>query len=392
MNRRDFIAVGASAALAMSARSYARVLGANDRVALGVIGLGRRGTAVSNAFAKDQRTDFVALSDVYGEQTKHFRATVLKDRTQPPAFVNYHELLGRKDVDAVLIATPDHLHTSIAQAAIVARKHIYMEKPTFHQWEEREVLQRANAGDKVVLQCGMQQRSGAHYIRAKQEFFDNGKLGHVVFARAVWHNFTWQTRHIVNEPKPADLDWDLFLGPAPKVPYRTDRYSSWRYFPDYGHGLLADILTHWVDVAQWMLNDPHPQKASALGGIYQLNDGRENPDSVSSILQYKDWNLNFESSVLPLRDSRPSVLFEGTQGSLNISRNGFEFSPNSGDPVKYEAEDSLDKAHTANFLDAVTQRKPLTAPLAAGIEATLPVQMALKSYWSRRTVSASELV
>lgn len=390
MNRREFLYAG-SAAVGMSAHSYARVLGANDRVGLGVIGLGRRGTQVSSALAKDSRVNFVAISDVYEAQTKNFRQRVIKDRQQPPEFVNYKNLLAREDVDAVLITTPDHLHVTIAKDAIAANKHLYLEKPTFHKWEERKQLVDAKAGSKVVLQCGMQQRSGAHYMQAKQDFFATGKLGDVVFARAVWHNFSWQARHIVNVPKPPDLNWDLFLGPAPKVPYRTDRYSSWRCFPDYGHGLLADILTHWVDVAQWMLDDPHPLTACALGGIYRLNDGRENPDSISALLQYKDWNLNFESSVLPIHNDKPSVFFEGTEGSLNITRSGFVYTPNKGEPVTVKAQGSLEEAHTANFLDAVTQGKPLNAPLQAGVEATLPVQMALRSYWAHKVVSASEL-
>lgn len=392
MNRREFLAAGTATALTMSARSYARVPGANSRMGLGVIGLGRRGSAVAAAFTRDPRVDIVAISDVYGVQTEHFRKTVLNTRTQPPAFVNHHELLAHKDVDSVLISTPDHLHVTMAKDAITAKKNLYMEKPTFHKWEERTELERAKAASNVVLQCGMQQRSGAHYMRAKQEFVGGGKLGKVVLVRGVWHNFPWQDRHIANEPKPADLNWDLFLGPAPKVPYRTDRYSSWRYFPDYGHGLLADIMTHWVDVAQWLMDDAHPLSAASVGGIYDVQDGRENPDTVSATLGYRNWNFNFESTVLPVHNKRTSVLFEGSEGTLDISRNGFVFTPNSGQPVTVQAEDRLDQAHTGNFVDAVLDGKPVNAPLNAGVEATLPVQMALRSYWTRKMVTSSEMV
>ena len=395
MNRREFLqtgaAFGAISSSGMTARSYAAVLGANDRVSLGVIGLGRRGLIVSNGFAQDPRVRFVALCDVYGEQTKNFQAKMQAHLSQPALSVRYQDLLARKDVDAVFVATPDHLHVMIGSDALAAGKHVYLEKPTVHHWKDRVRLQQAVQRSGKLLQCGTQQRSGAHYAQAKREFFDAGKLGKVVLVRAVWHNFPWQRRDIPSLPKPVDLDWDLFLGPAPKVPFEYDRYTSWRSFPDYGAGVLADILTHWVDVAQWMLNDAHPMSASALGGIYKLHGYFQNPDTVSAIVQYKDWNLNFESSVLSLRDENPSVFFEGTSGTLNITRAGYTFTPNEGEPVVFKSSQDLEVAHTRNFLDAIITGTPVSAPLSAGLDATLPVQMCLASYWSHKTVNPNEI-
>ncbi len=391
MNRREFVYSGTAATAVLSARSYARILGANGRVGLGVIGLGRRGTIVSRAFLEDPRVQIVAVCDVYDEQTSKFLSLLLSNAPRPHISVAYPELLARKDVDAVLISTPDHLHVTIAKAALEAGKDVYLEKPTLHQWDERAALLDCAAKHERVLQCGMQQRSGAHYIRAKQEIFGGQKLGKVVFARAVWHDFPWQCRRIVNQPKPPGLDWELFLGPAPKVPYETIRYSSWRYFPDYGKGLLADIMTHWVDVAQWMLDDAHPVSAAALGGIYQLHDGRINPDTVSAIVQYDGWNLNFESSVLPIRNDHPSVFFEGTEGTLDLARDGYTLTPNKGDATRVDSTENLERAHTRNFLDAVTMGSKVNAPVQAGIEASRPVQMALRSYWSHRMVLEKEL-
>jgi predicted dehydrogenase len=207
----------------------------------------------------------------------------------------------------------------------------------------------------------------------------------------VWHNFPWQCRKIVNEPKPEGLHWELFEGPAPHVPYETIRYSSWRYFPEYGNGLLADIMTHWVDVAQWMLDDAQPVRASAMGGIYRLHDGRVNPDTVSAVVQYDKWNFNFESSVLPILNDNPSVFFEGTEGTLDLSRSGYVFTPNKGAPVRVDATVGLERSHTKNFLDAILLGTPVSAPLKAGIEASLPVQLALRAYRTNKTVSSSEL-
>lgn len=392
MNRREFLYTGTATAAALSARSYGRVLGANDRVGLGVIGLGRRGTIVTGeGFLKDPRVQVVAVCDVYDAQTSKFVSRLLGN-SPPASFIAYEKLLARKDVDAVLISAPDHQHVTIATAALEAGKDIYLEKPTLHHWDERTALLAAAAKYKQVVQCGMQQRSGAHYMRAKQEIFAEKKLGNVVFARGVWHNFPWQTRHIINQPKPAGLDWVLFEGPAPHVPYETIRYTSWRYFPDYGNGLLADIMTHWVDVAQWMLDDPDPTNAVALGGIYQLHDGRVNPDTVSAIVQYDNWNFNFESSVLPIRNNDPSVFFEGTEGTLDLARDGYVFTPNHGAPVRVTSTESLERAHTKNFLDAVITGTKVNASVEAGIDASVPVQMALRSYWSHKIVSRKELV
>ncbi len=387
MNRREFLYTGAAAAVAarsMDARSYAAIPGANDRVGLGVIGLGRRATDVCRSFALDPRVEFRALCDIYDKQASEFQDRFKDHVANAELSVEFQKLLDRKDVDAVYVATPDHLHVEIATAVLGANKNLYLEKPTLHRWYEKDALKKAAASSKGILQCGMQQRSGSHYMQARQEYFDAGKLGHVVFARCVWHNFPWQRRDIPDEPKPAGLRWDLFLGPAPKVPFELSRYSSWRSYHDYGNGLLADILTHWADVAQWMLNDSKPGSAAALGGDFQLRSDLTNPDTVSAVVRYKDWNMNFESTVLSVRNPHPSVYFEGTEGNLDITREGYVFTPSNGEPVEVKATQRLENAHAGNFIDAIVKGDKVNAPLSAGLEASIPVMMALDSYWSHK--------
>lgn len=395
MNRREFLYVGAAGAAVASrrwsARSYDSILGANDRVGLGVIGLGRRATAVCAGFVQDPRVRIRALADVYDKQAAAFQGRFKDHVAHATVSVEYQKWLDKRDVDAVLIATPDHLHVTIAKDTLGADKHTYLEKPTLHRWSERATLVKAAANSKAVLQCGMQQRSGEHYMQVKQELFDTGKLGKVVFVRAVWSNFPWQRRIVPSQPKPPGLNWDLFLGPAPRVPYETARYSSWRSYHDYGNGLLADILTHWADVAQWMLDDDQPAGAAALGGDFQLHDDRDNPDTVSAIVRYKDWNLNFESSVLPIRDDHPTVFFEGTEASLSLAREGYTFTPNEGEPSRFNSTQNLELAHTANFIDAIVKGGKVNAPLAAGLAASVPVQMALESYWSHKISTLGDL-
>ena len=393
MNRRNFLYSGAAlTATGITAKSYAAIAGANDKIHLGVIGTGRRASAVFHeGVSHEPRVKTIALADVYSKQIEDFSGHFSSLLSAPQHYVDYRDLLANKDVDSVYIATPDHLHVDIALNAIKADKNIYLEKPTAHRWHEIHTLEHAVASSKRVFQCGMQQRSGWHYAKAKAEYFDTKKLGDVIFVRATWNNFPWQRRDLPQLPKPADLRWDLFLGSAPKVAWEWSRYTSWRGYHDYGNGVLADIMTHWVDVAQWLMNDAQPMKASALGGDYVLHDDRTNPDTVSAIVQYKNWNFNFESTVLPVESGVPGVTFEGTDGSLFITREGYDYKPNKGDAVHVDNKQPLEALHMKAFVDSVLLGNKPTAPIAAGVEATVPVEMALRSYWDKKTISRADL-
>jgi predicted dehydrogenase len=382
MNRRQFFG---SAALA--AASYKRVMGANDRLQMALIGSGRRGREVMGAFLKTGRAELQCICDVYDEHRQKAREVLA------PAFecVGHEEALARPGIDAVLIGTPDHLHIDLACAALAAKKDVYLEKPTTHRFEEQNRLREAVKQSGKILQCGMQQRSGSHYIRAKQDIFDQNKLGKIVIVRTQWSDFAWQARNIKPRPQPAGLDWNRFLGHAPAHAYDWIRYDSWRYFPDYGNGLFADILTHWADVAQWMMNAKHPNSAATIGGIYALHDGRENPDTVNAVLEYDGWNLTFESSVLPLRDQRPAVTFLGTEGSLDITRERYVFTPNKGAAETVQGTGPLEIQHATSFLDAVRDRKQPSAPLEVGIEACNPVHLARAAYWKKKRVEWNEI-
>lgn len=383
MQRRTFVAgIGAAAFTAASRR---RIFGANNRLGLALIGGGRRGREVMKAFLGTSRAELNCLCDVYDVQRARAKELLVEGGAKPHETNSLEDALARRDVDAVLIGSPDHLHLSQATAALKAGKHVYLEKPTTHNFEEGEQLIAAVKASGRVLQTGTQQRSGAHYRRAKEEIFERKQLGQVIFARAVWSDFAWQRRRIAPQPQPAGLDWNSFLGPAKKVPYEWVRYDAWRYFPDYGGGLLADILTHWADVAQWMMNETAPVGAVATGGIYQLNDGRINPDTVSAILQYKgNWNLTFESTVLPVKNERASVFFGGTDGTLDIARDGYVFRPNKGEPQIVRSTENLEAAHVTNFLDAVKNNSRPSAAIEIGVEACNPVHLAKAAYWSKK--------
>lgn len=384
MQRRDFL-TGVSAAT-VTAASYQRIRGANERLGLALIGSGRRGREVMKAFLTTERVELRCLCDVYDVQRGRARDFL---GVKPHETAAIEEVLNRSDVDAALIGSPDHLHLAQTLQSLKAGKHVYLEKPTTHKFEEGAPLIAAVKQSGKICQTGTQQRSGAHYRQAKEEIFAKGRLGNLVFARAVWHDFPWQRRKIEPQPKPVGLDWERFLGSAPKVPYEWLRYDAWRYFPDYGGGLLADILTHWADVAQWMMDETRPLSAVASGGVYQLKDGRVNPDTVNAVLQYAGgqnggWNLTFESSVLPIRNERPGVFFQGTAGTLELARDGYIFTPNQGEPQIVKAEGNLEIAHVTDFLDAVKMNRQPSADMPTGVAACNPVHLAKAAYWQKR--------
>ena len=390
IRRRDFVRqVGGGL---LTAASWRRVVGANSRLGMALIGTGRRGREVMKAFQSTGRVELLCLCDVYDQQRQRAQSFLAQPGRTFDEVVAHEEAIGRSGVDAVLIASPDHLHLVQTEAALAAGRHVYLEKPTTHHFDEATRFAAAVKKSGRVVQTGTQQRSGAHYQRAKAEIFDRGLLGKIVFARAVWHDFPWQRRAIRPQPRPAGLDWERFLGSAPKTAYDWIRYDSWRYFPDYGGGLLADILTHWADVAQWMMNDPLPERATASGGIFQLRDGRVNPDTVSAVIGYRGagngpWNLTFESSVLPIRNERPGVLFEGTSGTLELTRAGYLFQPNTGQAVEVRAEGSLEIAHAADFIRAVQSGTPPSAGIEIGLDACRPVHLARSAFWRKRVMA-----
>ncbi|MCK7482191.1 MAG: Gfo/Idh/MocA family oxidoreductase [Candidatus Moduliflexus flocculans] len=312
MKRREFLA--ATGGVALSALSSRRVLGANDRLGVALIGSGRRGREVMRAFLASGRAELRCVADVYDVQRQRAREAL---GVSAPEVVAHEEALARPGVDAVLIGVPDHLHlphhpgrasppaststwrnrprtpSTRARSLVAAVRQVRQGLPDRHPAAQRRALR---AGQGGVL------RSRA----ARPRGLRPGRVERLPVAAA-------QDRAAAHARRAS-------TGSGSSGRRRRSRttgsgYDSWRYFPDYGGGLLADILTHWVDVAQWFLNEARPLNAVATGGIYQLKDGRENPDTVSAVLQYAGgWNLQFESSVLPVVDPQAVGLLPGDGG------------------------------------------------------------------------------
>ncbi len=353
---------------AISAASYTRVLGANDRVRLGIIGTGNRGSYLMRVANKVGGIEWVAVSDAWDRRRDEAEKTagvpVKKDS-------DYRRLLDRTDVDAVIVATFDHLHTPVSVAACQAGKDVYVEKPMTSLPEQGRELVKAVRGTKRVLQVGVQQRSMAVFQEAKQKFFDSGLIGRVHMVRTIWNaNGGYLTPVPPNmDRKPTGLDWDACLGWLPKRPWDAKRYfNRFAYWDFSTGGQTGGLFVHMVDVVHWYLGLTHPDSAVALGGIYQHDDGRDTPDNINLILNYPErLNVTFEASISDMvAKEAASIVFMGTGGRLSIFRGGYRFIPLERNAPEITAPGSSEEAHMANWLDCVRSRKEPNANVVDG--------------------------
>ncbi len=341
----------------LSALSYSRILGANDRILLGVIGCGDRGRYDANQFLKNPNVSIVALCDVYAANVERLRERA----PEAKGFSDHRKLLEMKEINAVLIATPDHWHAACTIDALNAGKDVYVEKPLTLTIEEGPAIIKAARVNNRICQVGLQQRSGRHYIQAKQEYIDSGKLGKITLARTWWHGNSYHLRRAPAslQTKPADLDWDRFLGPVRWREYDPQQFFNWRAYLDFGGGQVTDLFTHWIDVVHMFMGQDIPISASAAGGVYHYKDGRTAPDTINVLLEYPGgFTATFEATLVP-GITGAAVEFCGTNGRLWIDRGRYEFHPvgRRVQPTIVKAEGSLDLDHVNNFLECMRTRK-----------------------------------
>ena len=366
-NRRRFI--GAAVA---SAASYSRVLGANDRIRVAGIGTGGRGEYLLGNVAQLPDTEIVAVCDVYEPHRQRVKSRLAANAQE---YLDHRQVLDRKDVDAVVIGTPDHWHVPITIDAVRAAKDVYVEKPVTHTPAEGEPLIAAVKESKRVVQTGTQQRSWAHYMHAK-ELIAGGGLGQVTLIRTYWYQ-----NHIANQDAanvdPTKLDWKRFLGSASDRPFDADQYAHWRWYWDFGGGAMTDLFIHWVDVAQWFMDDDQPLRATATG-VKALLQQRQTPDTMSAVLAYKKSIVEFDSTLLGYIEGG-GMMIRGTKGAMRLHRSGFEtyneiprYAEGFNMPPVVVKEISPHDGgidHMKNFLDCVRSRNTPTAPVEVGVAA-----------------------
>jgi len=387
--RRKFLSQSAQAATVgvyiATASSWSKIIGANERIRLGVIGPGDRGRGVMGNFQRNAEVEVAALCDIYDANLQRAQQQA---GGKAELFTEYKKLLEQKNIDAVLIATPDHWHAAMAIDACNAGKDVYIEKPlTFSIPEGKEITKAARLNDRVV-QVGMQQRSGAHYIKAKAEFFDAKKLGKITVARTWWHGNSYHLRRAPFTEKPAGLDWKKFLGPRPWRDWDVQQFWNWRAYLDFGGGQITDLFTHWIDVVQWFMNEDLPSAAVAVGGVYHYKDGRTAPDTIHVLLEYPgEWTATFEATLAPGARGA-GIEFIGTEGRLEITRGGYTFTPLKGDPIKetVEGRDTMTFDHVKNFLDCVKSRKRPNGDVLAGHRSAQASHLGNIAYLEKRRI------
>jgi predicted dehydrogenase len=345
------------------------VLGAGDRVVAGFIGVGGMGRANLRDFMR-AGAEVAAVCDVF--EPNLYQAVEMTDNRARP-YKDFRQVLDLKDVDVVVISTPDHWHAIPMVQACAAGKDVYVEKPLALTVDEgRQMVEAARRHDRVV-QVGTQQRSGAHFQKAV-DVVRSGALGDVRFVR-VWRYGAGLAVPEGMGPAsdaapPPGLDWEMWLGPAPKVPYNRNRFlGNFRWFWDYSGGELTDWGTHLMDVVHWGMNVDAPLTAYAVGGKHYYADNRETPDNLEVVYEYPGFVTTFSHRVLnrTIDGKAYGIQFEGTKGVLFVDRGGYEFRadpervggeyvPASRPAVKGETS-AQHFPHVQNFLECVKSRK-----------------------------------
>jgi predicted dehydrogenase len=324
LSRRGFVQAGTAAAL--TAASYRRVLGANDRVGVGFIGFGLIGKRHVLDFKALDDVDVVAIAEVHRGRKDEAEALI---GGHVRGYADFRKLLDDGNVQAVVVSTPDHWHAIMTMMACAAGKDVYVEKPLTLFVREGRWMADVAARHRRIVQVGTQQRSGPHYQRAK-ELIAAGRIGQVMSVRM------WAYRNIMpgfgrpdDGDPPPELDWDLWLGPAPLRKYNPHRaLYHFRWFWDTSGGQMTNLGQHSLDVAHWFLNASAPKTVMSVGGRYSLDDNGETPDTQDAIFDYPGWTASWSHREAAQGSSpRFNLEFFGTKGSLTISRKGFTISP-----------------------------------------------------------------
>ncbi len=368
---------------ALSALSYSRVMGANDTVGLGLIGAGGRGQYVMGLFQHESAVQVRAVCDVYGARIEE----ALAKATGAKSFRQHERLLELKDIDAVLIGSPDHWHKDHAIDAMNAGKDVYVEKPLCRTLDEAPAMVQAARRNDRICQVGVQQRSGPVYIEARDQFVKSGRVGKIRWAECVWND--GPPRPYVPRPvaKPADLDWLRFLGSVTYREWNPRIYFNFRAFLDFNGGRMTDFGHHWLDVVHMYLGEKSPHSATAAGSIYDSLDGKDAPDLISALFEYPDCIVSFQSVIVgnPLPYG---VTFYGDKGKLFVDRNRYVFTPaeKGADPVRKDFPGDITADHVRNFLDCCRSRKSPSGDVALAAVSIQPPLLAVRSYLEKRRI------
>ena len=429
-SRREFLKTGAKAAATIAAvqplkalGAQAKILGANDRVRVAIIGLRGRGLSHIQAYGAMPNVEIAALCDIDNNMMRQRLPDAEKFGSHPKTYVDVRKVLEDKSIDAVSIATPNHWHSLIGIWACQAGKDVYVEKPCSHNlWEGGQLVRAAEKYNRVV-QHGTQGRSTPDVMEAVKKV-QSGLIGDVYLSRGLCYKRRDTIGHTPVSPVPAGVDYNLWTGPAPLLPFTKNHFHyNWHWFWDYGSGDVGNQGTHQMDIARWGLGLGYPNKISAIGGHFMFEDDQQTPNTLHCAYQYdhpggkrtmlefevRHWDTNHEAGIGTDHKAKKPVdekaqnglgpqegsfntvgnIFYGSKGYLAIdSAGGYESwlgkeqEPGPSSPATRDN-------NFANFIDCVISRKKkdLNAPIEEGNISVGLVHLANASYRLGRTLN-----
>jgi len=395
ITRRRFL--GSTAAVGLGVLAHpsfsGKVFGANDRIVMGIIGSGGMGRGHMDNF-KDQGVDWAAVCDVY---ELNLEAGLEIAGPQATGYTDHRKLLERKDIDAVLIATPEHWHHDHLIDTLHAGKDAYCEKPLSWSIEQgANMVAEVRKTDRIV-QVGMQRRSSPLVQECKQ-IIDQGTIGEINLVRAEWYwNINLRTRSVLANK----LDWERFVGPARKQPFDPVRFRYWRYFWDFSGGNMTDQGTHLIDVIQWFTNTTPPAAAQCYGKVYKLQPS-ETPDTFCAVFEYPKFMCTWTLAYMNSFQNGWGIVFQGQKGTLELCETGYRvyqepWAPNTRwvrpEPVMEKLPGGLTQTppHIKNFLECVRSRKQPNATIEIGHQAVRSLHLAnLAHHKKARAVLAED--
>jgi predicted dehydrogenase len=377
ISRRDALAAGTAFTTSLFT---GQVKGANDRIRAGFIGLGAMGSGNLGYAMKVPEVEPVALCDIYQPHLERAEAAARRGGFQPKSVKDFREVLADKSIDVVCISTPDHWHAYMTVEACKAGKDVYVEKPASVYVEEGQKMVEAARKYKRIVQAGTMQRSGGYFLKAA-EIVKSGKLGQVTFCHAYQSGMTRKEGYgnPADGEVPLGLDWDMWLGPAPKVAFNPNRWGvkaatfpTFRYFWDYAGGAMTDWGVHLIDPIHQCFDDVMPTIVLASGDKFYVQDNVETPDTMLATFHYPKFLASYESRTcnpMPMFGTThgAATVIHGTEGTLMVNRSGCWVTPNPKSSLaeeKYENDQDMRQMnvpHWKNFISCVKSReKPIS--------------------------------
>jgi predicted dehydrogenase len=395
---------GTRASTGSTALSQDRVAGANRRVRVGLIGCGGMGSGDLRDMLKSG-AECVALCDVDDAQSEKVRQTIDKTFNQRPDLVtrDFRRVVDRKDIDAVIVATPDHWHALPTVMACLAGKDVYVEKPLSLTIGEGRVMVDVARRTNRVVQMGTHQRSATHYAEAV-DYVKSGALGKIRVVKT-WAYQDWMGNipSVPDSDPPSTVDYDMWLGPAPKRPFNKNRFHfNFRWYYDYSGGLMTDWGAHMIDIANWGMNVTAPRAAVAVGGKFGFpDDAEETPDTQQTLWECDGFSMIWEHATAIgqgpfMRDH--GVAFHGNNGILVVDRGGWEVYPETerknnrkvyrmaGEPRRGAGSEDYHLLHVKNFLDCMDSRQRPTSDVEVGHNSMIACHLGNIAFRSGRRV------